>query len=60
MFKKMTIAAVLTATLLSSTAAFAADKLNFGIIATESTINLKKSWTPYLDAMEKSPCPALL
>ena len=54
MFKKMTIAAVLTATLLSSTAAFAADKLNFGIIATESTINLKKSWTPYLDAMEKS------
>ena len=28
------------------------DVINFGIISTESTVNLKKSWTPFLDDME--------
>ncbi len=35
-----------------STAA-AADELNFGIISTESSQNLKAIWTPFLDAMEQ-------
>ena len=31
----------------------AADELNFGIISTESSSNLKKVWDPFLAAMEK-------
>ncbi len=31
----------------------AADEINFGIISTESTSNLKKVWDPFLAAMEK-------
>ena len=37
-----------------STGAFAADQeLNFGIISTESTINLKPKWDPFLAVMAK-------
>lgn len=36
-----------------TTAATAADELNFGIISTEATANLKKSWEPFLAEMEK-------
>lgn len=57
MFGGLLAAAVL------STSAMAADfkalekdpeVLNFGIISTESTTNLKKSWTPFLEDMSKS------
>lgn len=33
--------------------AIAADELNFGIISTESTVNLKQEWVPFIDEMEK-------
>ncbi|MEB2843938.1 phosphonate ABC transporter substrate-binding protein [Endobacterium cereale] len=36
-----------------SSAAFAADTINFGIISTESQQNLKTSWQPLLDAMKE-------
>jgi phosphonate transport system substrate-binding protein len=52
------------ATLLASTVAFAQpnykplekdpEVINFGIISTESTVQLKKSWTPFLADMEKA------
>lgn len=54
MLKKITTVAVLAAALMSGTASFAAETVNFGIISTESSINLKKTWTPFLDAMESS------
>jgi len=54
MFKKVTTAAVLAAALLSSSVSFAAETVNFGIISTESSLNLKKTWTPFLDAMRNS------
>ena len=56
MFKKLigAIAAVgLVAGAAMATVARAADKtVNFGIISTESSSNLKKVWQPFLDAME--------
>ncbi len=36
-----------------STGAIAADEMNFGIISTESTANLKPQWEPFLAAMTK-------
>ncbi|MES5048728.1 phosphonate ABC transporter substrate-binding protein [Rhizobium nepotum] len=36
-----------------STAAFAAETINFGIISTESQQNLKGNWQPLLDAMRE-------
>jgi phosphonate transport system substrate-binding protein len=36
-----------------SVPAVAADELNFGIISTESSANLKPNWLPFLAAMEK-------
>ena len=58
MIKKLTTAvAVLAATSFVGTAAQAADKmpeqLNFGIISTESSANLQKSFGPFLDDMAK-------
>lgn len=53
MLKKLSTAAVLATSLLASTAAYAGDVVSFGIISTESTVNLKKTWTPFLDAMKK-------
>ena len=55
MLRKTLIAAVLTAGALSVTAAQAETRteINFGIISTESTSNLKATWQPFLDAMEK-------
>lgn len=60
MFAKFAGAAAIAATALTSTLAFttaaAAEKLetlNFGIISTESTQNLKSVWDPFLADMEK-------
>ena len=41
------------ATLLAAAPALAAEELNFGIISTESSSNLKKVWDPFLADMEK-------
>ncbi|ODN70619.1 phosphonate ABC transporter substrate-binding protein [Methylobrevis pamukkalensis] len=43
--------AVTTLACLLSTAAFAAETINFGIISTESQQNLKKTWEPLLEDM---------
>ncbi len=51
MFRKMLAAAALTATTLVAPAT--AQELNFGIIATESTANLKQTWEPFIAAMSK-------
>ena len=51
MLKKTLIAATLAIGTLSMTAA-QAEEINFGIISTESTSNLKSTWQPFLDAME--------
>lgn len=50
LFKK---AALVAASTLTLTAAVAADKLNFGIISTESSTNLKTVWEPFLADMSK-------
>lgn len=50
---KTAAAAILTATA-TAPAALADEKtINFGIISTESTTNLKSTWEPFLRAMEK-------
>lgn len=51
LFKK---AALVAASTLTLTAAVAADKLNFGIISTESSTNLKTTWEPFLADMSKN------
>lgn len=54
MIKKMLFPACLTlATTLGSSALAAEDSINFGIISTESTSNLKNIWDPFLDDMRK-------
>jgi phosphonate transport system substrate-binding protein len=55
MLKKTLMAAVLAAGALSATAVSAEEmkEVNFGIISTESSANLKTTWQPFLDAMEK-------
>ena len=53
MFRKILTTAML-ATGLAATPAFAAEELNFGIISTESSSNLKSIWQPFLADMEKS------
>jgi phosphonate transport system substrate-binding protein len=55
MLKKTLMAAVLAAGALSATAVNAEEmkEVNFGIISTESSANLKTTWQPFLDAMEK-------
>ena len=55
MLKKTLMAAVLAAGALSATAVSAEEmkEVNFGIISTESSANLKSTWQPFLDAMQK-------
>ena len=56
MLKKTLMAAILAAGALSATAASAEEmkEINFGIISTESSANLKSTWQPFLDAMQNS------
>ncbi|PHQ71904.1 MAG: phosphonate ABC transporter substrate-binding protein [Sneathiella sp.] len=62
MIRKLLSVAVVAATALASASAFADVKplegdpkeINFGIIATESTSNLKEQWLPFMDDMEKA------
>lgn len=56
MFKKSLLAAILAASALTASAVVAEEKkeINFGIISTESTSNLKQTWSPFIDAMEKN------
>ncbi len=54
MFRKLVTATVMAASVAAgATAASAADELNFGIISTESSSNLKTVWEPFLAEMEK-------
>jgi len=55
MLKNSLIAAVLAVGSLSTTVAYSEEvkELNFGIISTESTSNLKTLWNPFLADMEK-------
>lgn len=57
LIKQTALATAIAATALSSTVVSAAEKamdtLNFGIISTESQQNLKTTWLPFLEAMEK-------
>lgn len=55
MLKHALIAAGMAVSVLGSGAAQAEEmkEVNFGIISTESTSNLKQTWIPFLDAMEK-------
>lgn len=54
MIKKLFLSACLTlGTTLGSSALAAEDSINFGIISTESTSNLKNIWDPFLDDMRK-------
>jgi phosphonate transport system substrate-binding protein len=48
----LAFAAATLGAMLSSPVA-AQETLNFGIISTESSINLKQEWVPFLEAMEK-------
>ncbi len=54
MLKKILVTAALVAGMMAPQSAIAADQteINFGIISTESSSNLKTSWQPFLDAME--------
>lgn len=51
MFKSMMAAAAVAATL--AAAPVQAQEINFGIISTEATSNLKKTWDPFIEAMSK-------
>ena len=53
MIKKTLIRSVLSLTLLSTSQLVLAEDINFGIISTESSQNLKSEWQPVLDAMQK-------
>ncbi|MCB1513151.1 MAG: phosphate/phosphite/phosphonate ABC transporter substrate-binding protein, partial [Hyphomicrobiaceae bacterium] len=55
MLKKTLIAAIMAAGALTATVASAEEmkEVNFGIISTESSANLKSTWDPFLAAMEK-------
>lgn len=54
MFRKLVTATVMAASVAAgATAAVASDELNFGIISTESSSNLKTVWEPFLAEMEK-------
>ena len=57
--RRHSMAALLCAALFSTTPALqaqtaAAREVNFGIISTESSANLKTAWQPFLDDMEKA------
>jgi phosphonate transport system substrate-binding protein len=53
MFRKLFTAAAIAAAAFVAPAQ-AADEINFGIISTESTANLKPQWQPFLEAMSKA------
>ncbi len=53
MIKKTLIRSVLSLTLLGTSQLTLAEDINFGIISTESSQNLKSEWQPVLDAMQK-------
>jgi len=50
---KLALAAVTAATLAASAQAQSQNEINFGIISTETSSNLKNGWEPFLRAMEK-------
>ena len=54
MLKNTLMAAVVAAGTLSATIAYSEEvnEINFGIISTESSSNLKTTWQPFLDAMQ--------
>jgi len=62
MFARKTFTAAIVAVVLASAPAFAQFKplkgdpkeINFGIISTESTSNLREAWEPFLKDMEKA------
>lgn len=49
----LTLTAAALAAALLATPAKAEDVLNFGIISTESTNNLKQEWVPFIEAMQQ-------
>ncbi len=51
MFRSILTAAAVAATVAIAPAS--AQELNFGIISTESTANLKRQWDPFIEAMSK-------
>ncbi len=55
MLKYSLMAAVVAAGTLSATFAYSEEvkEINFGIISTESSTNLKTTWQPFLDAMQE-------
>jgi len=54
MFKQTLMAAVVAAGSLTASMAYSEElkEINFGIISTESSSNLKQTWQPFLDAMQ--------
>lgn len=50
---KLLASALCVGTLLVGSVAHAAETLTFGIISTESSTNLRKTWEPFLDDMSK-------
>src|SRR6056297_3213970 len=52
MFARSVLAIAATSAVIAVTPANA-ETINFGIISTESTTNLKKQWVPFLEAMSK-------
>lgn len=52
MLRKTLTAVALSATLAAGTAA-TAEEINFGVISTEKTSNLKQTWEPFIAEMEK-------
>lgn len=55
MFRKLVMAAAMAVAASAYTGVAQAETktINFGIISTESTVNLKQTWDPYIAAMEK-------
>jgi phosphonate transport system substrate-binding protein len=53
-FRTVAYAAVATAALLSVARAETPTELNFGVISTEASVNQKKNWEPFVDAMSKA------
>jgi phosphonate transport system substrate-binding protein len=53
MFKKIISSATLALSLAVTANVALAEDINFGMISTESTQNLKEQWQPILDAMQK-------
>ncbi len=51
--RQLLVSALLSTTLLGAAHAQQAKELNFGIISTESSQNLKSAWEPFLEAMSQ-------